>query len=159
MGYLEHNLYWLDASLPSLNAHSRGVTSLHLWHQHMGHMSHMALKTHGPSATTGMDFDASAMAIPNTCYGCEMGKSARKPFSGTGRKTGRILEVVHSNLSGPMETRSIQGSLYYTIVHQRSLVLCDRPLPPHQRSVCGCSLSILSLGGNPNLPQVASTAF
>ena len=112
-GYLEHNLYWLDASLPSLNAHTRGASpSLHLWHQRMGHMSHMALKLHGPSATTGMDIDAADMAIPHACHGCEVGKSARKPFSGSGRKTTRILDIVHSDLAGPHETRSIQGSLY-----------------------------------------------
>ena len=112
-GYLEHNLYWLDASIPSLNVHTQNATpSLHLWHQRMGHMSHMALKAHGPAATTGMDFDAAAMSIPDACHGCETGKSARKPFSGSSRKTARILEIVHSDLAGPMQTRSIQGSSY-----------------------------------------------
>ena len=36
--YLEHNLYWLDASMPSLNAHTRGAATLHTWHMCMGHM-------------------------------------------------------------------------------------------------------------------------
>ncbi len=112
-GYLEHNLYWLDASMPALNVHMRSAaTPLHIWHQRMGHMSHMALKAHGPSATTGMDIDASAMAIPNACHGCEVGKSARKPFSGSGKGTSQIFEVVHSDLAGPMQTTSIQGSSY-----------------------------------------------
>ncbi len=84
-GYLEDNLYWLDSSPASLNAHTwRATVPLHVWHQRMGHMSHMALKTHGPSATAGMDINGSAMNIPNTCLGCEAGKSARQPFSGTG---------------------------------------------------------------------------
>jgi hypothetical protein len=112
-GYLEHNLYWLDASMASLNAHTRGaVTPLHTWHQRMGHMSHMALKSYGPAATTGMDIDASAAAIPNACRGCELGKSARKPFPSSGKKTSRIYEVVHSDLAGPMQTDSVQGSKY-----------------------------------------------
>ena len=112
-GYLEHNLYWLDASMASLNAHTRGAaTTLHIWHMRMGHMSHVALRTHGPSATTGMDFDASAVAIPNACHGCEMGKSARKPFSGSVKRASRIYDVVHSDLAGPMQSKSLQGSSY-----------------------------------------------
>ena len=73
----------------------------------------MALKSHSPSATTGMDIDTADMAIPNTCHGCKMGKSAHHPFSGTGCKMKQILEVIHSDLVGPMEVRSIQGSQYY----------------------------------------------
>ena len=111
-GYLEHNLYWLDASMPSLNAHTRGAATLHTWHMRMGHMSHIALRTHGPAATIGMDIDASTVALPNACHGCEMGKSARKPFSGSGKRASRIYEVVHSDLAGPMRTMSLQGSSY-----------------------------------------------
>ena len=114
VGYLEGNLYWLDSSLASLNIHTRhGAIPLHVWHQRMGHMSHLALKSHGPSATTGMDFAKSVMSIPSTCHGCETGKSARRPFSGSGRSTSRILEVVHSDLAGPVHVKSIQGSLHY----------------------------------------------
>lgn len=113
-GYLENNLYWLDTSTASLNALTRSVTlPLHVWHLRMGHMSHMALKSHGPSATIGMDIDASAVDIPNTCHGCELGKSARKPFLASEKRTTRIFEVVHSDLAGPMQMQSIQGSVYY----------------------------------------------
>ena len=86
----------------------------------------MALKTHGPSATSGMDFDSSTAAIPNTCHGCELGKSTRKPFSGSGKKTSRIFEVVHSDLAFPKQTKSIQGSAYFATFiddHSRQAVV------------------------------------
>jgi len=86
----------------------------------------MALKTHGPSATAGMDINSLAMNIPNTCLGCEAGKSACRPFSGTGRKTSWIFEIVHSDLAGPMQTRSIQGSSYIAMFvddHSRHVVV------------------------------------
>jgi hypothetical protein len=51
-GYLENNLYWLDAARIGLNAHVKSATSLHTWHQCMGHISHAALKLYGPSALT-----------------------------------------------------------------------------------------------------------
>ena len=113
IGYLADNLYWLNSADNSLNTHIGSVTtSLHTWHQRMGHMSHAALKAHGPSAVKGMDFSSSTMDTPTVCHGCELGKSTRKPFPGSAKTTSRILEIVHSDLAGPMQTKSIQGSSY-----------------------------------------------
>ena len=112
VGYLEGCLYWLNTSNVSLNLHKKSVPMLHTWHQHMGHMSHSALKTHGPKAVKGLDLDASTMTIPMTCHGCEARKSTCKPFPGSAKTTSRILEVVHLDLAGPMQVKSIQGSLY-----------------------------------------------
>ena len=102
-GYLEAKLYWLDASTIGLNAHTKSAaTSLHTWHQRMGHISHNALKTHGPSALTGMDFSGSTTDIP-VCRGCEFGKSTCQPFpASTTQWTTRHFEVVHSDLASPM---------------------------------------------------------
>jgi hypothetical protein len=113
-GYLEVNLYWLDASSIGLNAHAKSAaTTLDTWHQRMGHMSHAALKSYGPSALTGMDLDGTTTA-PSVCHGCEIGKSTCKLFSvSSTKRTTAILEVVHSDLAGPMQTKSLQGS-YYT---------------------------------------------
>jgi hypothetical protein len=109
-GYLENNLYWFDAARTGLNAHIKSATSLHTWNQCMGHISHAALKLYGPSALTGMDLDSSTTA-PTVCCGCEEGKSSRKPFSASpSKRTTAILEIVHSDLAGPMQTKSIQGS-------------------------------------------------
>ena len=67
---------------------------------------------HGPKAVIGLDLDASTMAIPTMCHGCKMGKSTCKPFPGSAKTTSGILEVIHSDLAGPMQVKSIQGSLY-----------------------------------------------
>jgi Pol polyprotein len=113
IGYLRDNLYWLDAEGSSLNAYTGGATtSLYTWHQHMGHMSYATLKAHGPSAVKGMDLGSSTMDIPTICHGCKLGKSTCKPFPGSTKSTSRILKIVHSNLAGPMQTKSIQGSGY-----------------------------------------------
>ena len=112
-GYLEANIYWLDVSTIGLNAHTKNAaTSLHTWHQRMGHISHNALKSHGPSALTGMDFNGSTTDIP-VCRECKFGKSTRQPFSAsTTQWTTRHFEVMHSDLASPMQTKSIQGSAY-----------------------------------------------
>src|SRR6202453_2326768 len=112
-GYLEDNLYWLDvSSIGTLASIKKSTTSLDVWHQRMGHISYAALKSYGPSALTGMDLDSSTSA-PTVCRGCAVAKSTRQPFSPSKTKwTTEILQVVHSDLAGPLQTRSIQGSTY-----------------------------------------------
>jgi hypothetical protein len=73
-GYREDRLYWVNGPTVSLNVHSV-ATSLYTWHQHMGHMSHAALKSHGPTALKGLDLQKSDLAMPSIYVGCEMGKS------------------------------------------------------------------------------------
>jgi len=78
----------------------------------MGHMSYATLKAHGPSAIKGMDLGSSTMDIPTICHGCKLSKSTHKPFPGSTKTTSRILEIVHCNLAGSMQTKSIQKSSY-----------------------------------------------
>lgn len=122
VGYLKNNLYWLDAAGSSLNTHTGSTTtSLHTWHQCMGHMSYAILKTHGPSAVKGMDLGSSTMAISTTCHGSKLGKFICKPFPGSAKSMSRILEIVYNDLAGPMQTNSIQGSSYIaTFVNDHS---------------------------------------
>jgi hypothetical protein len=111
-GYREGCLFWVDSDTGALSVHTGGTTTLHTWHQHMGHMSHNALKDHGPKALQGLDLSASDLAIPTLCHGCETGKSTCKPFPSSSKKATQILSVIHSDLAGPMQTKSLQGSFY-----------------------------------------------
>ncbi len=61
-GYTEGRLLWIDAAKTFLHTHIKSEVSLHTWHLRMGHMSHNALKYHGPTAITGMDLDVSTSA-------------------------------------------------------------------------------------------------
>lgn len=42
-----------------------------------------------------------------------MGKQTRLPSSKSGSRALDVLEVVHSDICGPMETESLGGSRYY----------------------------------------------
>ena len=59
-----------------------------------------------------------------------MGKSTRKPFPKSIKSTDQILQIIHSDLAGPMKDRSIQGSLYFATFiddHSRhAVVYCIR---------------------------------
>jgi hypothetical protein len=49
-----------------------------------------------------------------TCEGCVQGKQARRPFpTDGGTRATKILELVHSNVCGPMKTPSIEGARYF----------------------------------------------
>ena len=47
------------------------------------------------------------------CKGCEKWKNMRKPFPSSDNKSKGILEMIHSDVCGPMPTTSINGYGYY----------------------------------------------
>ena len=48
------------------------------------------------------------------CKGCVQGKMQRKPFKAVGEiQSSRRLQLVHSDVCGPMNTESIGGKRYF----------------------------------------------
>jgi hypothetical protein len=47
------------------------------------------------------------------CESCILGKHKRISFSHSSNQTKQHLELVHTNLCGPMKTESIGGSFYF----------------------------------------------
>src|SRR5882762_3619701 len=47
------------------------------------------------------------------CHGCELGKSSRLPFPSSSKRASSPLEIVHSDLVGPLQCKSIQGNTYF----------------------------------------------
>src|SRR5712672_4279044 len=90
-GIRDHKLYWLNAApIYDLN-HTKSVsTSLQIWHQRMGHMSHSALRAHSPKALKGLDIDETTVAPP-VCHGCELGKSTHQPFPGSAKESAQNI--------------------------------------------------------------------
>ena len=110
-GYQEGNLFWIDTSITAIHAIGNAPTPLAIWHQRMGHMSFNAL-TRYKDSVKGISLDPSADHSTSPCPGCELGKQTRSSFQGSSKRSDRRLQIVHSDLAGPMQTRSIQGSLY-----------------------------------------------
>ena len=48
-----------------------------------------------------------------TCKGCARGKSIKNPFLKSETKTKGTLELIHSNVCGPMPSISLWGYEYY----------------------------------------------
>ena len=49
----------------------------------------------------------------NHCKGCALGKNIRKPFPQTEHKSKEPLDIVHSDVCGPMSVHSFSGYSYY----------------------------------------------
>ena len=47
------------------------------------------------------------------CKGCAQGNNENKTFPSSGSKAKGILEIVHSDVCGPMSSSSLSGYVYY----------------------------------------------
>eukprot|EP00253_Pinus_taeda_P034717 PITA_34717 len=105
------NLFQLEGRTGSDHASvsEHDSSSIHLWHQRLGHMSERGLKILAdrkllPNLRSGkLDF----------CKHCLFGKQSKQKFK-TGKHTSKgILDYIHSDVWGPAPTASFGGSSYF----------------------------------------------
>ena len=81
-----------------------------LWHRRMCHSHHGALRllretvTGVPEVSTEHD---------DVCKGCVLGKFAKASFPRSDTRSKGVLDLVHSDVCGPMPTKSLRGYEYY----------------------------------------------
>lgn len=111
IGIRHECLYKLDTT--SLQALSVASTDpCELWHRRLGHLNFQTLSSM---------FNL-VVGLPNlplkhegVCKGCALGKNIKTTFNNSESKTKEILEIIHTDLCGPMSVPSIGGCLYYII--------------------------------------------
>lgn len=84
----------------------------HTWHRRIGHRDPEVLRRiEAEDLVSGFSLlDCGARIV---CECCLKGKFARKPFPAiTDRKTTKPLELIHTDLCGPMETTTPSGNRY-----------------------------------------------
>lgn len=83
------------------------------WHRRLGHLSFGGMNRLR-SADNGVEFNGNKQMLDG-CVSCAEGKHARTAFKrGEATiKTKEILELIHMDLCGPMETRSLGGARYF----------------------------------------------
>lgn len=80
-----------------------------LWHRRMAHLNYDSLCKLG---TISNAFNPSGQKPSTVCDICMLGKSHRLPFPKSDTTTEQCLQLVHSDLVGPMEVGSLAGSRY-----------------------------------------------
>ena len=108
MGTLVDKLYYLDTEAPNHNA---SVAQTDLWHQRLSHAGMQTIQ-HAYRNNLVLGADLSNVHA-NICEPCIMGKMSRKPFKSVPVRSTRPLELVHSDVCGPMQNVSIGGSRYF----------------------------------------------
>ena len=74
------------------------------WHCHLGHIGvkHMK-KLHADGILESLD----------ACEPCLMGKMTKTPFSGTMERATDFLEIIHTDVCGPMSVEAHSGYRYF----------------------------------------------
>lgn len=87
------------------------VASLYEWHQRMGHSCPQGIKRIASrNIVKGTKLSNTEML---NCPGCIIGKGHRKPFpKNKSRTSSRLLQLVHTDVMGPFEIRTLGGSRY-----------------------------------------------
>ena len=124
-GKLQNNLYVLDVNERNEKFHHVNVASNEhlgdLWHQRFGHLSRNNLRLlRDQKLVSGMDFQSAKES--DCCEGCAYGKQKRASFpKGQATRASEILEIVHSDVCGPMQENSLGGSRYFvTFIDDKS---------------------------------------
>jgi len=109
-GTRKSGLYHLDMA-PLLDI--AAVASLQLWHERLGHVNVAGIKR----MIKNKDIDGlkcSSMVVKDVCEPCVYGKAAMTPMpSAGGVRVSKRLQLLHSDLGGPMSEPSRGGALYF----------------------------------------------
>lgn len=84
--------------------------SLVTWHRRFGHVSYHTLSKLQASVT-GLAIQGDKKDIQK-CEICPLGKQHRVPFKTSETRAAKILQLIHSDLCGPMEKKSIGRARY-----------------------------------------------
>ena len=124
-GSLKDSLYILNtvdtSRVITECAHVANVEPLQLWHERMAHVHKRGISSMvNKKVVKGINdiSDASPSSDETNsdlCRACVLGKAQRKPFPKATeyKKATSPLELVHSDLCGPMEVPSLGGSRYF----------------------------------------------
>lgn len=86
------------------------TTSELMWHQRLGHLnrkSMLKLKTKPAYGLTRINVSKEIYEI------CVAGKQNKLPFKISGKRAEKLLDLIHSDLCGPMSVESIGGAKYF----------------------------------------------
>ncbi|KAL0334838.1 UNVERIFIED_CONTAM: Retrovirus-related Pol polyprotein from transposon TNT 1-94 [Sesamum radiatum] len=85
-----------------------------LWHRRLGHFNFQGLKIlHQKKMMTDLP---QIQAIEGACEACLQGKQHKKPFpSGTSWRAKAVLELIHTDVCGPMRTPSHEQNRYFIL--------------------------------------------
>ena len=84
-------------------------SATYLWHCRLGHISIKRMKKlHANGLLESLDYDSL-----DTCEPCLMGKMTKTPFSGKMERATDLLEIIHTDVCGPINIEARDGYCYF----------------------------------------------
>lgn len=109
-GKLQNGLYELNTPECALMA-TEDTACIHVWHNRLGHRDPNAIKLLEHQAD---NFQIKPCQVKQVCECCIASKMTRKPLpKKSEHKSSEILELVHTDICGPMQTVTPGGNRYF----------------------------------------------
>jgi hypothetical protein len=108
-GVQEGGLYKLKGHSVSELVHST-VTPSELWHRRFDHIHYKALSIVSNMVTGFFDIQVDHEVI---CKGCTQVKNVKNMFPSSDNKAKGLLDIIHSDVCGPMSTASLSSNVDY----------------------------------------------
>ena len=113
----QHYVAYLDGTTEPISESANLVSTLpldlSLWHRRLGHINYQAIKRmKRDDLVTGMKINADFKPDP-ICEPCLAGKMHADPFPSTGNRSIKPLELVHTDLHGPVPIQTNSGFKYW----------------------------------------------
>ena len=106
-----NNIVVPESSNEENNVHEVSGGEAMLWHQRLGHIGEKGLQSlQGKSMVEGMSKCNSNFDF---CEHCLYGKQNRVKFPSGATRAKGILELIHSDVFGPVPVPSLGGAIYY----------------------------------------------
>lgn len=112
---LENDVYRLNIEKSEQLLAAVAQTSCNTWHRRLGHINMNDLEKMKKGAVKGVSYQEKQEISKSSCVVCCEGKQARLPFHASTSTSSRVLEVIHTDLCGPMEKRSLGSARYYLL--------------------------------------------
>ena len=114
-GTLSNGIYILDMSNPILNINDSkrhkadNLKSLYIWHCRLCHISERRMiELHKCGSLGSFVYESF-----DTCESCLLGKMTKLPFKGKGERANELLDLIHTDVCGPMSVHVKGGFVYF----------------------------------------------
>ena len=109
IGIEEGGLYKLKGNVDSTLATST-INPCELWHIRLAHVHYRALPI---VSKVVIGLPEIQIEHEGVCKGCAQGKNTKNPYLKSDNKAKGILDIIHLDICGPLQTTSLSGYVYY----------------------------------------------
>lgn len=113
--HLTNGVYKLNIKTTDCMLAAPAMASAELWHRRLAHINSSDLNKMRNGIVEGVTFTAPSDTKKENCVTCCEGKQIRLPFTHSVHNSTETLQIVHADVCGAMETKSIGGSQYFLL--------------------------------------------